>query len=391
MQRAMARRRRRHAGGLGKVLFGLLCFATLASAALVSIFPGTRDFINEKAQIMADEARHSVTSMVAVAAGGGVDGAGGEAAYGAGPGEGAQAVAAAGSADDTAPQAYPDRYRKFRKCAYMRNGSDLLHNLLLDSTSIYIAQHPYARHQHAAELVGKEERPDSPPPEYRAYQDMYPEMYATLPDEWKIRDKAVYLTFDDGPTIYTEKVLDTLREKKVKATFFVVGASIVKQGEDGIRLLNRMADEGHTIAIHCNVHDYKQVYASVEAYLTDFNNVYTKIHEVTGIRADIYRFPGGSVNKFNKAVRDELFAEMDRRGFTYYDWNASSGDSSSKITPEAAFWNATSKAGKASRIILLMHDTKKASVDALADIIDRYAELGYTFMPLSNEEKPIKL
>jgi peptidoglycan/xylan/chitin deacetylase (PgdA/CDA1 family) len=387
MQRAMARKRRRHGGGMLKVLLWLLGFVILASVAMASIFPGARDLINDKA--MANETRHNVAAVEDSARAGAGTRAG--AAGDADAGSGRAAMAAARGGDGTAVPAYPDKYRRFRKCAYVSDGRDLRHSLLLDSTSIYMAQHPYAKHWHAAKLIGKEERPDGPPPAYKAYQDMYPDMYAKLPDEWKIRDKAVYLTFDDGPTIYTDKVLDTLREKKVKATFFVVGSSIVKQGEEGIRLLNRMADEGHTIAIHCNVHDYSQVYASVEAYLTDFNNVYTKIYEVTGIRADIYRFPGGSINKFNKAVRDELFAEMDRRGFTYYDWTASSGDSSSKITPEAALWNATSKAGNASRIILLMHDTKKASVDALADIIDRYAELGYTFMPLSNEEKPIKL
>jgi peptidoglycan/xylan/chitin deacetylase (PgdA/CDA1 family) len=221
------------------------------------------------------------------------------------------------------------------------------------------------------------------------YQDLYPELWAERPDRWSIKAKTVFLTFDDGPTIYTEQVLDTLAEKGVKATFFVVGSSIAKMGDEGPSLLNRMVSDGHTLAIHCNVHDYKQVYASVEAFLADFNEIYSRIYEITGRRADIYRYPGGSVNNFNAKVRPELLAEMERRGFTYYDWNASSGDSDAKVTEEGAYANSVALAGKSKRIILLMHDTKKASVSALPRVIDKYKEMGYRFSALSNVDKPI--
>lgn len=345
-----------------KVILRMLCLVLLSLAVLVFILPKAGSFIGEQTARFGERSGWADKMD--------------------------KDTASADDANGSARILYTERYRQFSNGDYMRRGKNTAKSLMINGAELYMARRKL---ESQAEFVEKEYRPKQTPPNYKPYHDFYPEMYVKAPNQWNIREKTVYLTFDDGPTVHTEKVLDTLRQKGVKATFFVVGASIMKQGESGTRLLNRMADEGHTIAIHCNVHDYAIVYASVEAFLADFNDIYTKIFEVAGVRANIYRFPGGSVSRFNKSVRDELFAEMERRGFIYYDWNASSGDSSAKVTAEAAYANATSSAGRASRVILLMHDTKKASVDALADIIDKYAEMGYSFRALSNEDKPIKL
>ncbi|MDR1246606.1 MAG: polysaccharide deacetylase family protein, partial [Clostridiales Family XIII bacterium] len=129
--------------------------------------------------------------------------------------------------------------------------------------------------------------------EYRAYHELYPQLYAARPERFFTRDKTVYLTFDDGPSMYTERVLDILKEKNVKASFFIVGDSAVRLGDKGRALLGRMIDEGHTVGVHCNTHAYDRVYASVEAFLDDFNKAHTLIKDVTGVSADIFRFPGG--------------------------------------------------------------------------------------------------
>ncbi|MDR2296324.1 MAG: polysaccharide deacetylase family protein [Clostridiales Family XIII bacterium] len=228
-------------------------------------------------------------------------------------------------------------------------------------------------------------------PEHKAYQELYPALYAARSDRWFTRDKTLYLSFDDGPTIYTARVLDTLKEKGVKATFFIVGSSVARLGEEGKALLRRMADEGHTIGVHCNVHDYARIYASVEAFLEDFNAAFDLIREATGLRADIFRFPGGSVNSHNEGIRTALIAEMERRGFTYYDWNASTNDTAKNATEESAWRNAVSRAGNTDRVILLMHDTKEPTVRALPRIIDTYRNMGYGFARLTNIDKPIVL
>jgi peptidoglycan/xylan/chitin deacetylase (PgdA/CDA1 family) len=227
--------------------------------------------------------------------------------------------------------------------------------------------------------------------EHRAYQELYPALYAERAERRFTRDRAVYLTFDDGPTIYTARVLDTLKENGVKGTFFVVGNSVANLGEDGKALLRRMVGEGHTIGVHCNVHEYERVYSSVAAFLEDFNAAFTLIYDITGVKPDIFRFPGGSVNRYNSAIRAELLDEMARRGFTYYDWNASSNDTSSRVTEESAWRAATAQAGKSNRVIILMHETKEPTVNALPHIIDTYRRMGYNFARLTNVDKPITL
>ena len=67
--------------------------------------------------------------------------------------------------------------------------------------------------------------------------------------------KTVYLTFDDGPSRNTDKILDILKEYDVKATFFVVG----KTDEHSVRAYQRIVEEGHTLAMHSYSHKYEEV------------------------------------------------------------------------------------------------------------------------------------
>ena len=135
-------------------------------------------------------------------------------------------------------------------------------------------------------------------------------------------DNAVYLTFDDGPSARTDEILEILDKYGVKATFFVVGAN----EEGDLERMQKIVAAGHTLAIHSYSHDYKKIYASVEAYLEDFNQMFCQIYEATGVKPQIFRFPGGSVNSYNVGIHQQLIAEMTRRGFVYFDWNVANGD-----------------------------------------------------------------
>lgn len=220
---------------------------------------------------------------------------------------------------------------------------------------------------------------------YKEYQDLFPDLYVHRPESWVERPNTVFLTFDDGPSIYTERILDTLKDRGVKATFFVMGHT----NEKSKAIMQRIVDEGHTIAMHTFTHTYKQIYASVEAYLNDIQQISDLIYENTGVKPDLFRFAGGSVNSFNKALHEEISAEMMRRGYTYYDWNASSGDTAGNTSPSTVYNSSMIMAGKESRVILLMHDIKEATMKALPDIIDGYAAKGYEFGRLTNVDKPM--
>lgn len=219
------------------------------------------------------------------------------------------------------------------------------------------------------------------------YQSLYPELYADLSKIYKNETNTVYLTFDDGPSQRTIEILDILKEKNVKATFFVIG----KDGEMERAIMKRIVEDGHKIAIHTYSHVYNDIYSSVENYLADFDRIYNLVYDATGVKTDIFRFPGGSINKYNAIYNEEICAEMNRRGFTYYDWNASSGDADQRASAYSVYTNSVASSQGKERVILLMHDSsvKTFTVAALPGIIDYYKAMGYEFDKIENDVAPI--
>ena len=200
--------------------------------------------------------------------------------------------------------------------------------------------------------------------------------------------KVIYLTFDDGPSERTVEILEILREKDVKATFFVIG----RTDEDSLNLMKEIVEEGHAIAMHTYSHRYTDIYASVEDYLADMYKLFVLIRDTTGVEPSIFRFPGGSINGYNKGVYQQLEAEMLRRGFVPYDWNLSSGDASgTKASAAQIINNVVGPAKKLDRGIVLMHDSepKTSTVEALVPMIDQLSELGFTFDKLTSAVKPV--
>lgn len=187
-------------------------------------------------------------------------------------------------------------------------------------------------------------------------------------------EKAVYLTFDDGPSNrVTPKVLDVLKEKNVPATFFIIGRQAETRGE----LLRRICSEGHTIALHSYTHEYKQVYASKQALLRDVERCREVIERETGVSPKLYRFPGGS-STISKDLKDAIREQ----GYTYVDWNASMRDAELTCpTVQELVDAATEQIGVRNRIVLLCHDGTFArkTPQALSLVIDRYREAGYSF------------
>ena len=128
-------------------------------------------------------------------------------------------------------------------------------------------------------------------------------------------------------------------------------------------------------------------------YLEDFNQMFCQIYEATGVKPQIFRFPGGSVNSYNVGIHQQLIAEMTRRGFVYFDWNVANGDAVfSKIQPSSTLTaNALKGVGTARRAIILMHDSsaKTTTVEALPAIIEGYLEAGYSFAALTPSTRSV--
>lgn len=228
-------------------------------------------------------------------------------------------------------------------------------------------------------LTSTEEVPD--------YTKMFPDLYTVYVEHEPMEKgkKIAYLTFDDGPSENTFDVLDILEEKDIKATFFIVGSSITDKEEI---ILKRMVNEGHTIGIHTYSHMCNEIYCSVERFLDDFNMVYQQIYDITGKRVNIYRFPWGSNNGYSKGIKDALMDEMERRGFTCYDWNVSANDSVGKPTAYSIRKNILKNLKREDYPIILLHDSSinDLTVQMLPDIIQMISDMGYEFDTLDHRE-----
>ncbi len=191
----------------------------------------------------------------------------------------------------------------------------------------------------------------------------------------------VYLTFDDGPGAYTNALLDVLARNNVKATFFVTCG-----GDDS--LIKREFDEGHTVALHTCSHNYSYIYSSVDNYFADLYTVQERVKNITGYTAMLMRFPGGSSNTVStrydggSRIMSYLTSEVGNRGFTYFDWNLSSGDAAGVTSADGVYNRVVEGLKPGESTVVLQHDIKGFSVDAVESIINYGKEHGYIFAKL---------
>lgn len=205
-------------------------------------------------------------------------------------------------------------------------------------------------------------------------------------------EKIAYLTFDDGPSKLTPKILDVLKSKKVNATFFVIG----KDDSQSNEMLRRMVREGHTIGVHSWSHKYKVIYSSESGFLNDFNMLRNHIYKITGVKPDISRFPGGFNNtvclKYGGHIMPKLYRDVTAMGVKPFDWNVAAHDAC-KTPPskELILQNILSGCEKQTNAIILLHDTNltTTSLQALPEIIDSLSARGYTFQTLSTSSSSV--
>ena len=201
-------------------------------------------------------------------------------------------------------------------------------------------------------------------------------------------NKVVYLTFDDGPGAHTQQLLDILDKYYVKVTFFVTN---VNSGYEN--MIAKEAAAGHTVAIHSASHDYKKIYSSVDAYFADLNEMSDIIYAQTGQRPKLIRFPGGSSNtvslKYCSGIMTTLTKAVTDQGYKYFDWNVSSGDAGGTTSTEEVYQNVVNGMKSHNVSVVLQHDIKGFSVNAVERIIQWGLANGYTFLPLTTSTEDV--
>lgn len=200
----------------------------------------------------------------------------------------------------------------------------------------------------------------------------------------------VYLTFDDGPSIYTDEILDILDRYDIKATFFVVG----KESDSAKEALCRIVEEGHTLGMHSYSHKYKEVYRSVDAFAEDFWKLRDYLYEVTGVESSVYRFPGGSSNTVSSIDMWEFADYLDSQDVVFFDWNISSGDAGSTLLDvDTLVDNCTADITERENSVILMHDSanRHTTIEALPIIIENILALEDTvILPITEDTEPVQ-
>ena len=201
--------------------------------------------------------------------------------------------------------------------------------------------------------------------------------------------RRVYLTFDDGPSSNTDKILDILNEYGVKATFFVCG----KEGYT--EEYQRIVEEGHTLGMHSYSHKFREIYKSSEAFKEDMEMLHDFLYEITGVDSRIMRFPGGSSNTIcGTEVMQDLIEYLSQEGITYFDWNVSSGDAASNyVSSQQIAQNVLNNIERFHSVVILMHDSsvKDTTVEALPIIIEKILESENTvLLPITEDTAPIQ-
>lgn len=227
------------------------------------------------------------------------------------------------------------------------------------------------------------EAPTVPPTTEPVTED--PNKGPIIPEIIDAKGKTVYLTFDDGPSIYTDDILDILDKYGVKATFFVVNGN-------HNYLMKEIVNRGHQIGLHAYTHKYEVVYKSEQAYFDDLNKINEVVKAETGVETKLIRFPGGGSNviskKYEKGLMTKLTKSVADKGYFYFDWNCTNGDAEGAKTISDQLRFCSKFPRSANNIIVLMHDNKRLTMESLPYIIEYYKACGMEFGVLTPETPP---
>lgn len=188
--------------------------------------------------------------------------------------------------------------------------------------------------------------------------------------------KTCYLTFDDGPLLNINKTLDELKKNDVKGTFFLVDSVYLP-------VVERMHNEGHTLALHTKQNNTYHCYRNMFIYYTDLDILNDHIEQYAGVRTNILRFPGGTSNKVcDPLTMRRIVNGANDLGYRVFDWTISAADAKANSSFENSYKIICNKCfGK--QEIILMHD-KFFTAKLIRNIVPKLRQRGYVFETLDH-------
>lgn len=185
----------------------------------------------------------------------------------------------------------------------------------------------------------------------------------------KTTQKVVALTFDDGPTVFTPKVLDLLLQYNCKATFFCVG----KQIEQYPSITSRIVKEGHIIGNHTFYHSNNNGFKRKEELIKEWEKTDNLVHSFTGSKPQFFRPPFGVTNP-------QIMQTLKVTKHQVIGWSIRSLDT--VIRNEDRLFNRILRRWEAGSIILL-HDSSEITVRVLERLLQFMQQENYKSVTIS--------
>ncbi len=193
-------------------------------------------------------------------------------------------------------------------------------------------------------------------------------------------EKVAYLTFDDGPTLNTPKILKELDSYGAKATFFVLEERIVMYPE----YIKDIIRTGNCVGLHGVSHS-GEIYASDTSPLIEMEKTNDSLETVSGKRSKLVRVPFGSSYRLTKKQAENL----KNKGYIIWDWNVDPRDSVGKIVPEKVLSNLRRDLKKCNTSpVILFHD-RKSTAQLLPAVLEYLSDEGYTMLPISEKQEAV--
>ncbi|OBZ18518.1 hypothetical protein A8L34_02765 [Bacillus sp. FJAT-27264] len=206
-----------------------------------------------------------------------------------------------------------------------------------------------------------------------------PQRLAPEPPKQKPGQKMIYLTFDDGPTIATKDILDTLQNYDAKATFFMLEPKM----KESPSMVKRIVTEGHSAGLHGVTHDKYKFYQSPQTSINEMTKAQETLEDLTGVHSTIIRTPYGSVPYLTDSFRTAL----DKQGFTLWDWNVDSSDWSNGQYLSTTIHQIQKQVSAGIIPIVLMHD-KPETAKHLPALLKFLSQNGFMTKTIGSDTQP---
>lgn len=185
--------------------------------------------------------------------------------------------------------------------------------------------------------------------------------------------KWIALTFDDGPSQYSQAIAKTLDDHGIKGTFFWMGRSIQENAETGRDIIKR----GHQIGNHTLLHQHNRDKSAEDLWTLSVEPTNLLIQREFGISSKIFRPAYGEIS-------DQQIEYLHKKGMTTVLWSIDTRDWNEEVASAASISQAANNHLHPGAIIL-MHDAggnRQATVEALPKIIQYYQQRGYSFVTI---------